>query len=161
VKRLLPAALAAFACAALALWWFSDRQVLKRRTTALLDTVTIEAGSTPLARGLQAAGLDGFLAPDITLEVPAEEASGSRNRDEVAAGFRYVAERAEFTRFEIIAIETIAVDGDHGTVATVLDAGVQVDRHARIDGRYRTEFFWHRLDGRWRIARVTMRPGGW
>lgn len=146
------------AAIAFTLWWFADRQVLKRRTAALLDTVSVEAGGSRIARGLQAAGIDGFLAPNVTLEVPSEEASGTRSRDEIAAGFRYVAEQAEFTRFDLERIEELQVAGEQATVVATIEAEVRVERRARVDGRYRTEFDWRKLDGRWRIARVTMAP---
>jgi hypothetical protein len=156
VKRALVAGSLAVICIAFGIWWFSGTQVLKRRTRALLDTVTVDAGSGKIARGLQASGIDGFLAPTIKLAVPSDLASGTWSRDEVAAGFRYVAEAADSTRFEIRDLESVAITGDRATVVAVLDANVHVDRQARIDGPYRTEFDWQKIDGRWRIARVAM-----
>ena len=41
VKRLLVAAAAIAIVVGFALWWFSPRQVILRRTRSLLDTVTI------------------------------------------------------------------------------------------------------------------------
>ena len=160
MKRALAGAAAVVAAAAFTLWWFSDRQVVKRRTASLLDTVTIEAGSSPIGRGLQAAGIDGFLAPHVTLEVPSEEASGTHSRDDIAAGFRYVAEHAHSTRFGIERLASITMAGDHALVVATLDAEVRFNQrqHPLIAARYRTEFEWHQLDGRWRIARVTMTP---
>jgi len=120
------------ACGLFAMWWFSDKQVVKRRTEALLDTVTIEPGSSKIGRGLQAASLDDFLAPNITLEVPDDEASGTMSRDTVAGGFRYVAERADSTRFEIDEVESIALDDEQAAVIAVIDA------KAVVGGRTRT-----------------------
>jgi hypothetical protein len=158
VKRSLAALAVVAAAIGFTLWWFSDRQVLKRRTAALLDTVSVESGASRISRGLQAAGIDGFLAPNVTLEVRSEEASGTRSRDEIAAGFRYVAEQSDFTRFELERIESLEVAGEQSTVVATIKAEVSVERRARIDGRYRTEFDWRKLDGRWRIARVAMVP---
>ena len=156
VKRLIVAAAAIAIVAGFALWWFSPRQVILRRTRALLDTVTIDASSGRAARGLQAAGIDGFLAPKIVLEVPDEEADGSWRRDEIEAGFRYVAVRSDFTRFQLGEVESLVIDGDQAVLRGWLDAEVQVDKKTRLAGRYLAEFGWTKGDDRWRISAVKM-----
>ncbi len=158
VKRIAITLLAAVLCALFAMWWFSDKQIVKRRTQALLDTVSIEEGCPKIARGLQAASLDGFLAPNITLDVPDSEASGNMSRDMVSGGFRYVAERANTTDFAIDRVESITLDDDSAVVTAVIDAKAVVGGRTRIDGAYRTEFSWRKLDGNWRIAGVAMTP---
>jgi len=155
---MLVAGLVATICGGFLYWWFSARHEVKRRTVALLDTVTIDAGGNRIARGFQAAGIDGILASRIILMVPSDEASGARSRDEVAAGFRFVADQADFTRFDLDRIESITIADDRATVVATLDAKVQVEGHAQVDGRYRTEFEWTRLDRRWLISRVAMSP---
>jgi hypothetical protein len=156
VKRLLIGIAVAAAIAGFAVWWFSPTQVLKRRTRALLDTVSVAADSGRIARGIQASGIDGFLAKNVKLEVPDEEASGSWSRDGVGAGFRYVATECDFTRFELGSIESLVIGEDTATLDCWVDAEVQVDKRTRVSGRYRTEFAWKKDEGRWRITAVKM-----
>jgi len=158
VKRFLVPGLLLLASVLFAMWWFSEKQVVKRRTGALLDTVTIEPGGSKIGRGLQAASLDGFLAPNITLEVPDDEASGRMSRDTVSGGFRYVAEQVDFTRFTLEEVESISVNEEQAVVIARIDAKVVIGSQPRIQGAYRTEFTWKKIDGTWRITRVAMRP---
>lgn len=159
MKRLIVGIVVLAAVAGFVIWWFSPTQVLKRRTRALLDTVTVDASSGRIARGMQASGIDGFLAPRVNLEVPDEEASGSWRRDEVGAGFRYVAARCDFTRFELDSIESLVIGEDSATLDGWIDAEVQVDKKTRVSGRYRTEFTWTKSEDRWRITAVRMAGG--
>lgn len=156
MKRLIVGLAVLAAVVGFALWWFSPRQVVMRRTRALLDTVTVDAGSGNASRGLQASGIDGFLAKNVKLEVPDEEASGSWSRDLVGAGFRYVAVECDFTRFELESIESLQIEEDKAVLDGWVDAEVQVDKKTRVSGRYRTEFTWTRGDSKWQISSVKM-----
>lgn len=158
MKRFALVAVGIVACGLFVFWWYSDKQVVKRRTQALLDTVTIEKSTSKIARGLQAAGLDGFLASNIRLEVPDEEASGWLGRGSVSSGFRYVADQADFTRFKLEKIDSVNVDGDKATLSGILEAKAVVRGETRIDGSYRTEFTWKRTDDGWKITEVSMHP---
>lgn len=159
MKRIIIGSLVAVALVGFGLWWFSPRQVLMRRTHALLDTVTIDLDSGRGARGLQASGIDGFLSPKILLEVPDGEADGSWSRSEVAAGFRYVAISCDFTRFQLDTIESLVIEGDQATLIGWLDAEVQDNKKSRVSGRYLTEFGWTKGEDRWRISSVKMKDG--
>ena len=156
VKRLIVGVLIIAAMVGFALWWYSPRQVILRRTRSLLDTVSIDASSGRAARGLQASGIDGFLAPKLVLDVPDEEATGSWSRYDVEAGFRYVAVRSDFTRFRLDTIESLEITDDHATLRGWIDSEVQIDKKTRLSGRYLTEFGWTKGDDRWRISEVKM-----
>jgi hypothetical protein len=141
--------------AAFALWWFSSVQVLKRRTVSLLETLTLDSGSSRNGRQLATYSLNGLLASEVELETPTiEQASGTFQREELESAFSWLCGQAKQTRFELEDLESVIVSGDTGEVACVLKALVELPTVRPADGIYRARLFWRRVDDKWRLERA-------
>jgi hypothetical protein len=141
--------------AAFALWWFSPKQVLKRRTVSLLETLTLDSGTSRNGRKLAVYSLNALLASEVTLENPAiSEANGTFERQEMESAFSWICQQAKQTRFELEDIESVSISGDTGDVACVLEALVELPNVRLADGIYQARFSWRREDHQWRLERA-------
>ena len=113
--------------AGFALWWFSPVQVLKRRTVSLLETLTLDAGSSRNGRQLAGYSLNGLLASEVELETPTiEQASGTFTREELESTFSWLCGQAKQTRFGLEDFESVTVSGDTGEVARIAAEAVHL-----------------------------------
>ena len=141
---------------ALAFWWFSPAQVVKRRTQTLLQTITLESGSGKAGRQMGAYSLSALLAREVELDTPTiEEANGTFGRSAMESAFSWLCDQAKETRFEMQNIHSIQIQGDRGKVAFSLEALVELPSYRPADGRYEVVFHWLREDGAWRLHRAS------
>jgi hypothetical protein len=140
---------------AIAFWWFSPAQVLKRRTETLLQTLTLESGSGKAGRQLGVYSLNALLASEVELSTPTlGEANGTFERQEMESAFSWLCEQAKETRFELEKIHSVKIDGDHADVSLTIEAQVILPTYRPADGRYDVTFHWQREDNSWRLARA-------
>lgn len=141
--------------AGFAFWWFSPAQVLKRRTTSLFETLTLDSGTSRNGRQLAVYSLNALLASEVTLENPTiTEANGTFERQEMESAFSWICQQAKQTRFELEDIESVSISGDTGEVACVLKAFVELPSVRLADGIYQARFSWRREDHQWRLERA-------
>jgi hypothetical protein len=141
--------------AGFALWWFSPTQVLKRRTTSLLETLTLDSGATQGSRRLAVYSLNALLASEVRLETPTiEEANGTFERAELESAFNWLCGEAKQTRFELMEFASVTVSGDTGEVACMLEALVELPTVRPADGIYQARLFWRRADDKWLLERA-------
>lgn len=137
------------------MWWYSPKQVVKRRVASLLDTLTFEAGSSKPARKLGLYSLSGLLAESVDLETPSiSEANGSFARQEMESAFSWLCDAARETRFDLIEIESLEVGGERAAVELTLEALVELPNHRPADGIYQVEFDWVDGENGWRLERA-------
>lgn len=155
MKRLAPPVIVFVVLGAFAFWWFSPRQMVKRRTATLLRTLTLEEGGS--GRRMAVYSLNALLAPDVELDAPGvPEAHGSFSRADIESAFTWLCGQAKQTRFEAREFHSITVDGDHATVTLTLDALVELPGRRILDGPGEATFHWRRGNDGWRLA-----MGGW
>jgi hypothetical protein len=139
--------------AGFAFWWFSPTQVLKRRTTSLLETLTLDSSATQGSRTLAAYSLNALLASEVSLETPTiEEANGTFERAELESAFNWLCGQAKQTRFELMDFQSVT--GDTAEVACVLEALVELPTVRPADGIHQARFSWRREDETWRVERA-------
>jgi hypothetical protein len=141
---------------ALAFWWFSPVQVLKRRTVTLLETLTLPPGSGNSGRQLGVYSLNALLANEVELVTETiPEANGSFDRSELESGFSWLCSQSKQTRFELLHVESVTVNGDKGVVRCDLQGLVELSSRRPVDGRFDVTFEWVRGDDGWRLERAT------
>ncbi len=137
------------------LWWYSPTQVLKRRTAALLSTLTLDAGEGKANRHLGAYSLNGLLAGQVELETPTiDEANGTFERDELEAAYNWLCEHAKQTRFELESLRAIKITGDTAEMKLTLTGLVELPTYKPADGSYDVTFDWVKDKDAWRLSRA-------
>ena len=139
-----------------ATWWFSDTQVLKRRTQALLTTLTLDSGTGKVGRQMGAYSLNALLASEVALDTPTiKEANGSFQRDELESIYSWLCNQAKETRFELQDFHSITVNGDKAKVDLTLIGLVVLPNYRPADGTYAVTFDWQKDKDGWRLTRAS------
>ncbi len=137
-------------------WWFSPLQVVKRRTAALLATLTLERGSGKVGRHAGTYSLDGLLAEHVELNSPTiQEANGNFERAELESAYSWLCDQAKETRFKLEKIHTITLDDTKATVKLTLNGLVELPVYRPADGRYDVTIEWLKGKDGWQLSRAT------
>jgi len=144
---------------AFVMWWFSTSQVLKRRTSSLLETMTLEADSGMAGRQMKTYSLNRLLAESVKLENPEiEAASGTFERSDIEAGFSWLTNQAKETRFDVEDFESIEVEGETAKVVLTLTGLVDLKSYRPVDGKYDVVLDWRKEGDGWRLTGSTWNP---
>ncbi len=136
-------------------WWFSPVQVVKRRTHTLLETLTMESVSGKAVRQTGVYSLNALLAEEVELVTPTiPQANGTFERGEMESAFSWLAEQARETRFEMLDLHSVRVDGERAEVSFSLEALVELPASRPADGRYEVVFHWASDGNTWRLAKA-------
>jgi hypothetical protein len=157
MKRIIPYAAVILVLALAAAWWFSPRQVLKRRTTTLLETLTMQAGEGRAGRALGSYSLNALLAPEMELITPTiSEANGTFDRSDLESAFSWLARNARQTRFKPDRFVSITAGSGNGVVTLTVEALVELQDHRPVDGHFEATLRWQ-IDDRkkWRLHSAT------
>ncbi len=156
MKRLAIAIVLIAILAGLGAWWFSDTQVLKRRTQSLLTTLTLDSGTGKVGRQMGAYSLNALLAEQIQLDtLTIKEANGSFQRDELESAYSWLCNQAKETRFELQDFRSVTVNGDKATVTLTLIGLVVLPNYRPADGTYEVSFDWQKEKDGWRLTHAT------
>ena len=71
-------------------WWFSDAQVIKRKTEDLAKIFTMSATDGKAIRVTKNNALSGLLTKDFKCKISAQGYSGSFNKDEIQQAHAYL-----------------------------------------------------------------------
>jgi hypothetical protein len=136
-------------------YWFSPKQIVKRRTHSLLELLTMEPGSSAADRQLGAIRFSQLIAPQLELVVPdVEEANGLLNRTDVEIGYQTLAKSASETRFKILEITGLTVGETEATLTATVDALIDLPGYRPADGPGEATFLWEKFDNEWQLKRL-------
>jgi len=136
-------------------WWYSPTQVIKRKVSSLLSTLTLEASDGRAGRNFRGYAFHDLLAPEIELTTPTiEEANGTFDRDELDSAFSWLCNQAKQTRFEMEDLHEITIDGDKATVKLTLTGLVELPTYRPADGTYDVTFDWEKSKDGWQLTRA-------
>lgn len=156
MKRLAPAVFIVALLGALAFWWFSPTQVVKRRTQNLLQVLTLEPGSGQSGRQLGVYSLNALLAPEVKLKSRSiSQANGTFARSELESAYSWLCGQARQTEFTLDQFHSVIVEGDQATVECAITALVDLPNDRPADGNYEVTFRWTREDDNWRLSSAT------
>jgi len=137
-------------------WWFSPTHVIKRRTQALLTTLTLEGGTGRVGRQMATYSLNTLLASEVELETPTlKEANGTFERAELESVFSWLCEQAKQTRFKLEDFKAVTISGDKAKVELTLNGLVELPTYRPADGTYEVAFDWEKDKDGWRLRRAS------
>lgn len=138
-----------------AVWWLSPVQVVKRRTTALLETMTLAAGDGKMGRHASGYSLDRLLAAKVTLETPTiGEANGTFERSELSSAFSWLCDVAKQTRFDVESFDSVNINGASADVNLTLVGLVELPTYRPADGTFDVKMHWIETDDGWRLDKA-------
>lgn len=141
--------------AAFAFWWFSPVQVLKRRTHALLETITFQSGTGQAGRQIGVYSLTDMLAPNVELDTDMHpDAAGSFERAQLESAYSWLSGQAKQTRFKLEKFQSIEISGDHADVSCTVEALVELPNYRPADGRYDVKLHWLLTKDGWRLSKA-------
>lgn len=144
--------------AGFAAWWFQPEKVLARRVAGLFEAATVEADAGNLTRSTRGNALEGFLAPNVSLEGPDEAAgdyNGPQSRSTLVSLYSYAAKECRRISLEEPEIDRIDIRGDEAAVTARVDAVVELPGGRRpADGLQHFAMTWREIDGKWRLESV-------
>jgi len=136
-------------------WWFSDKQVLKRRTNSLMTTLTMDGGTGKTTRHLGAYSLNSILAPSVQLDTPTiKEANGTFERSELESAYSWLCDAAKQTRFEVVKFESITITGVEADMKLRLTGNVELPTYKPAEGEYDVTFQWKKWEDGWRLEKA-------
>lgn len=153
MKRLVISLLILAALAGLGYWWFSDTQVLKRRTQSLLSTLTLDSGQGKVGRQMGAYSLNALLAGQVKLDTPTiKQANGTFDRSELESAYSWLCNQAKETSFKLKRIRSVTVTGDQATVELTLTGLVVLPQYRPVDGTFDVTYQWRKEKDGWRLT---------
>ena len=159
MKRFLTVLLGLALLAGAGFWWFLPSHVLKRRTEALLNTMTLEIGDGKSQRHLGAYSLNGLLEPEVTLESAEQtEANGVFPREELESVYSWMCDNAKQSRFEVGEFRQITIVGDRATVELSVQGMVELQVYRPLDGLHQATLHWVKSKDVWRLERAIWKP---
>lgn len=159
MKRLLTAIGIMAIVAGFLIWWFHPHQTLKRRTTGLVNILTVADGSGTASRNLKVSPFSRMMADEITISGAGDRrADGTFSRSSVEAGFSWFVRNATFSKFKIQRFESISHSGTTGVVHARIIADVGLKQETPLQGTYSMTLTWQNDGTSWRLAAADWQP---
>lgn len=140
------------------LWWNRPAQIVKRKSSALLETLSLEADHGRIGRGLRSNDLRAFLAPQVELQSPVGAATGSFSRSELESGFNWYCQRVVSSEFKIQTGPLVAVEGDSAESTMEVQINASIPGYTLPPGAYAVTLNWILSPDGWVLTRAEWSP---
>ena len=97
-------------------WWFSDTQVVKRRTVELTENFTIKANHGNAARISKNQSLGELVDEDFTCTIDLENYRGNHRKGELMEGHLYLGQSCESSAVRVGEIDIVSMTGDRAVI---------------------------------------------
>lgn len=136
-------------------WWFSADQVIKRRTTHLMEVLTIRAGSGGSMRQAKVFSMNGMLAPEVELESPdISDANGSFDNQELESAFSWICQNAKSSEMHVTKFRKIAINGNKAEVIVDVKGYLELPSSRPADGKFLVTIHWVKGEDGWRFEKM-------
>jgi hypothetical protein len=155
MKKLILCAAVAVILIPLGMWWFSAEQVVKRRTTHLMEVVSMSEGAGGPLRQAKVYSMNAMLAPEVTLTIPdIADANGSFDKQEMESAFSWICQNAKEAEFRIQEFREVEIDGDKAKVRFVAKGFLELAVGRPADGSFDVTIHWKKGGDGWRYDSV-------
>ena len=160
MKRYLIALLLGLLLGGFCFWWNSPTQVLTRKTTSLLESISFPAQTPALKRQLQRDRFCSFFAPSVSFpssntppfnsEVPLEE---------IEHAFSWLCSHALSSQFSIQKIHSVSIHSSSVTLSFSALVSLSLPNSSPIIHQpYSVSLTWQSLNHEWKITHAQWSP---
>jgi hypothetical protein len=107
-------------------WWFSDTQVIKRRTTDLTEVFTIKADNGKAARITKNQALGELVDKDFSCTIDLENYNGEHGKDELLEVHLYLGQACESSAVRVGDIEIVSITDGRAEVKSDFSISVRI-----------------------------------
>lgn len=159
MKKPLIVAAAVFALViGLLAWWFSDTQVIKRRTTELTEIFTIKADDGKASRISKNQNLGELLDRTFSCTIDLENYNGGHRRDDLIAAHLYLGQVCESSAVRVGAINITGQTNNSATVEAEFSVSVRMKGGKSYSESAPAALVWSKNEnGQWRLSEVTLK----
>ena len=155
----LVAGVAGFLC-----WWFSDSQVLARRSSALIECIELEPNTSRVQRAFKAENLRDLVAEDITVVYPEMESTFQHSRatsepiflsrNLAKSALLYLTETSEFITVSGQSVEVSESTDTTAQVHVSFDLAAKLKGKPEQSAKLKGVFTFEKIEGKWLITGV-------
>lgn len=150
------------------LWFFSDTQILQRRTQSIIETLELQEGTTRIERSAKSQRLQNLLANQISITYPkgqnlfktsvnlTEPISFSRERATTA--HIYLTETLDHMLVEDLNLGTPEVQEDSAIVPLTFELTAKQKNRPQKSSVLDGTFTFRKVDGNWKLSKVIFQP---
>ncbi|QTN33473.1 hypothetical protein HZ994_14485 [Akkermansiaceae bacterium] len=154
-KFLIAAVVAVLMLIPLGMWWFSPEQVIMRRTSHLMEVISMSDGSGGPMRQAKVFSMNAMLAPEVELEIPdIPDANGSFDKEEMESAFSWICQNAKRSDFRVTAFREVIVDGGAARVAFDAEGFLELGSGRPADGSFDVTIHWVKGGDGWRFHKL-------
>lgn len=138
----------------LGIWWFSDEQVVMRRTKHLMEVISMSVGRGGL-RHAKVFSMNGMLAPEVEMETPdIPDANGIFNKQEMESAFSWICQYAKSSSFRVTDFRKVEVDRERAKVYATVEGFMELPTYRPADGKFDVRIDWEKGGDGWRFSKL-------
>jgi hypothetical protein len=158
MKRVLLVLIPLVLLLALGLWWFSPQQAVKRRSSNLMEVLTLSEGAGMPMRQAKVFSLNAMMAPRVEIAAPEiPDADGSFDKQEIESAFSWICRHAKRSDFKITEWRRVEIDGDNALANFRAEGFLELPTYRPADGAYEVTIHWEKGSDGWRFRRIEWR----
>lgn len=164
-KKTLFPAIAIALVAAYLFWWFSTPQVLKRRSSDLIDCVRMEEGTGRVQRAFKADDLRDIITEHVTVTYPQMRSTFNHKyaintpitleENQAKSALLYLSELAEWITVENETIEVLEHNDTHAKVKVSFTLSAKLKGKPEQTADLKGIFSFEYKDNRWLVSEAT------
>lgn len=140
------------------IWWFSDTQVVKRRTEELTHIFTIKADDGKSARVSKNQDLGELLSRTFSCSIELDSYQRDLQRDDLINAHLYLGQICQSSSVQIGEITIISLNDDSATVQADFSISVQEKGGRSHSESAPATLIWKKTEGgSWRLDEVTLK----
>ena len=158
-KPIIAGAVIFAAVTAFLVWWFSDTQVIKRRTSLLAETLTISEPDSNPARALKSQKFAELLAKNFSGNADLARYSGNISRDEAISGHQYLSHSVKSSSLTLSDFKIISLESSTAQVSATFSLSITTKNGETDSETSATSLVWIKNDsGKWQLSSATLEP---
>ena len=139
-------------------WWFSDKQVIKRQTVVLTDLFSMSSGDGKASRVSRNQNLAKLLDPEFSCSIDIENYQGEHGRDSLLEAHIYLGQVCESSSVQVGGIEFLSLTDDSTTVRAEFSISVRMKSGSNYSESSPVILEWQKNEnGEWRLKEVILK----